>query len=127
MKNKLTKELTKKAIFCYIRSLLKSPFVHAGRASAYPVATLEAMRAGLPVVVTDMTGTKDIVERVVGEVKRSGLNCEFVRPLNKIYKGIIDYFRIDVEVRKRMSELYRKESKQFEPSRRAKDFKEKFD
>ena len=54
----------------------------------------------------------------------SGLNCEFVRPLNKIYKGIIDYFRMDVETREQMSELYRRESEQFEPDKKAKDFKE---
>lgn len=52
-----------------------SLFVHAGRCSAYPVATLEAMRAGLPVVVSTMTGTKEIVERVEEQVKRDfGLN-----------------------------------------------------
>jgi len=107
-----------------------SLFVHAGRCSAYPVATLEAMRAGLPVVVSTMTGTKEIVERVEEQVKREfGLNYDgnkFIQPLNRIFEGIVEYFKLDSEVRRIMSELYKKESEEFEPGKRGREFKEKF-
>lgn len=108
-----------------------SLFVHAGRCSAYPVATLEAMRAGLPVVVSTMTGTKEIVERVEEQVKREfGLNYDgnkFIQPLNRIFEGIVEYFKLDSEVRRIMSELYKKESEEFEPGKRGREFKEKFE
>lgn len=99
-----------------------SLFVHAGISSAYPVSTLEAMRVGLPVVVTDMTGTKEIVERVERVV-----GCEFVKPVNRLHEGIVSYFKLDIDDREKLSKMYREESKEFEPSKRAKEFKEKFE
>ncbi|MCD6318888.1 glycosyltransferase family 4 protein, partial [Candidatus Aerophobetes bacterium] len=107
-----------------------SLFVHAGRCSAYPVATLEAMRAGLPVVVSTMTGTKEIVERVESQIKREFcLNYEgnrFIQPLDRIFEGIVEYSRTDIEIREKMSEMYKKESEEFKPEKRAKEFKEVF-
>lgn len=108
-----------------------SLFVHAGRCSAYPVATLEAMRAGVPVVVSDMTGTKEIVKRVEDEVKEErGLKYEgnlFIQPLDKIADGIIAYYSSDEEERKLLSEKYRRESEKFEPEKRSKHFKKVFE
>jgi len=108
-----------------------SLFVHAGKCSAYPVATLEAMRAGVPVIVSDMTGTKEIVKRVEDEVKEElGLQYEgnlFIQPVKKIADGIIAYYSSDEEERKLLSERYRKESEGFEPEKRCKQFKKVFE
>ncbi|HIP60212.1 MAG TPA: glycosyltransferase [Campylobacterales bacterium] len=107
-----------------------SLFVHAGRCSAYPVATLEAMRAGLPVVVSDMTGTKEIVEKVEVEVKSefgfSYRGYKFIQPLDKIFKGIIFYYGLSLDIRKKLSKIYKRYSKEFEPKKRAKEFADKF-
>jgi len=107
-----------------------SLFVHAGRCSAYPVATLEAMRGGLPIVVSTMTGTKEIVERVENQIKAEfGLNYEdnkFIQPLNEIFRGIIEYYRMETEIRERMSEIYKEISEGFEPKKRCEGFKKAF-
>jgi len=108
-----------------------SLFVHAGRCSAYPVATLEAMRAGVPLVVSDMTGTKEIVKRVEDEVKEElGLKYKgnlFIQPLEKITDGILAYYSSDEEERRLLSEKYRRESEEFEPEKRCKQFKKVFE
>ena len=108
-----------------------SLFVHAGRCSAYPVATLEAMRAGVPVVVSDMTGTTEIVKKVEDEVKEElGLKYEgnlFIQPVEKIADGMIAYYSSDEEERKLLSEKYRRESEEFEPKKRCKQFKKVFE
>lgn len=108
-----------------------SLLVHAGRCSAYPVATLEAMRAGVPVIVSDMTGTKEIVERVEDEVKEEiGLRYEgnfFIQPVDKIADGIIAYYSSDEEERKLLSKKYRRESEESEPENRCKQFKNAFE
>ena len=108
-----------------------SLFAHTGRCSAYPVATLEAMRAGLPVVVSDMTGTKEIVKRVEDKFKEElGLKYEnnfFIQPLDKIANGVITYYSSDEEKRKLLSEEFKRESNYFEPNKRCKHFKEIFE
>lgn len=108
-----------------------SLFVHAGRCSTYPVATLEAMRAGVPVVVSEMTGTKDIVMRVENKLKEeNNLNYEgysFIQSINKITNGIIAYYLSNEDERRLLSEEYRRESEEFEPKKRCKHFKKVFE
>lgn len=41
-----------------------SLYVHLGRGDAFPISVLEAMCAGLPCVVSEGTGTREVVERV---------------------------------------------------------------
>ena len=38
--------------------------VHLANGDAFPVATLESLRAGLPVMVSDWTGTKEVIEQI---------------------------------------------------------------
>ena len=108
-----------------------SLFVHAGRCSSYSIATVEAMRAGVPVIVSNMTGAKEIVEKVESEVKEEfGLKYEgyfFIQPLNNIAEGIIGYYNYDKEGKKLLSKKYRRESEEFEPGKRCKHFKEVFE
>ena len=109
---------------------MASLFVHAGRCSAYPVATLEAMRAGLPVIVSDMTGTKEIVEKVEAKVKKefnlSYKGTKFIQPLDKIFEGIIFYYKLSLDIRENLSKVYKRYSQEFEPKKRGKDFANKF-
>ena len=108
-----------------------SLLVHAGRCSSYSIATVEAMRAGVPVVVSNMTGAKEIVEKVEDEVKEElGLKYEgnlFIQPIEKIADGMIAYYSSDEKERKLLSEKYRKESEEFEPEKGCKHFKEVFE
>ena len=49
-----------------IISIMKSSslYVHLGRGDAFPVSSMEAMLAGLPTIVSNETGTKEIVKKV---------------------------------------------------------------
>lgn len=107
-----------------------SLFVHAGRCSAYPIATLEAMRAGLPVIVTEMTGTKEIVEEVELSIKNEFnldyKNFKFIRNSNNIWRGIVDYFKLDSNIKYKFSKLYKQKSKEFSPGIRGREFEHGF-
>ena len=108
-----------------------SLFVHAGWCSSYSIASVEAMRAGVPVVISDMTGAKEIVKTVEEEVKDElGLNYEakrFIQPVEEIAEGIIAYYSTDKEERELLSEKYRSESEEFEPKRGCEYFKKVFE
>ena len=58
-----------------IISIMKSSslYVHLGRGDAFPVSSMEAMLAGLPTIVSNQTGTKEIVKIV---------NKNLIVPLN---------------------------------------------
>lgn len=45
--------------------------IHPGRSDAFPVATLESMAAGVPPMISDLTGTKELVEKVNPNLIRS--------------------------------------------------------
>jgi len=45
--------------------------IHPGRSDAFPVATLESMAAGVPPMVSDLTGTKELIAKVNPELVRS--------------------------------------------------------
>ena len=53
----------------YVKDLVKiikesSLYVHMGRGDTFPVSALEAMIGGLPTIVSNFTGTKEIIEKV---------------------------------------------------------------
>jgi len=108
-----------------------SLFVHAGRCSSYSIATVEAMRAGVPVVVSNMTGAKEIVEKVEDEVKRE-LNLKYngynyVQPLEKLSIGIVAYYLSSGKEKEMLSKKFREMSEEFEPEKGCKCFKEVFE
>ncbi len=41
-----------------------SLYIHVGRGDAFPVSTMEAMCGGIPTIVSNATGTKEIIEKV---------------------------------------------------------------
>lgn len=108
-----------------------SLFVHAGRCSPYPIATLEAMRAGIPVVVSDMTGTKEIVENVEKKIRQElnqSYNNYFVRSPHYLARGIVAYYLGgNGEEKELLSKKFRRESEYFEPKKRCEHFKDTFD
>ncbi len=64
---------------------MASIYLHLGRGDAFPLSVEEAMLAGLPAIVSDQTGSKELVEAI-------GKN--FVVPMQqeKIVKAVTDYF-----------------------------------
>jgi len=96
-----------------------SLFVQSSRFDTFPVATLEALRSGLPSIVTERTGTKEVVEK---------LRKDFVRKVDAedIAKGILKYFDLSEDEKLRLSEKARKLSEPFNKKEMCEKFKEKF-
>lgn len=109
-----------------------SLFVHPARCGANPVATLEAMRAGVPTIVSTKTGTKDIVLEVEQEFKEEfGYydGSKMVIPPNpiEVAKSIKWYFNLPIEAKEFLSECFREKSKRFHPKIVSNEFKKKFE
>ena len=74
----------------YVKNLVKlikwsSLYVHMGRGDTFPASSLEAMLGGLPVITSNATGTKEIIE---------GINKSMISKLNEhdLANRIINYF-----------------------------------
>ena len=75
-------------------------YVHLGRGDAMPISVTEALTAGLPVIVSEYTGSKEFVNKI---------NPKFVLPLdyNKVAKEIVDYFNLSYAEKLRLSKKAR--------------------
>jgi len=70
----------------FVKTLKSSAlYLHLGRGDAFPLTVVEAMLAGLPAIVSNETGPKELIKQ---------LNADFVVPLNKdeIIRAVTDYF-----------------------------------
>jgi glycosyltransferase involved in cell wall biosynthesis len=96
-----------------------SLFVQSSRFDAFSVATLEALRAGLPAIVTEMTGIKEVVEK---------LGRDFIRKVNveDIANGTLKYFDLSEEEKFKLSEKARQLSEPFNKSVMCERFKREF-
>ncbi|MEM0203523.1 MAG: glycosyltransferase family 4 protein [Archaeoglobaceae archaeon] len=96
-----------------------SLFVQSSRADTFPVATLEALRAGLPVIVTEKVGTKEVVEN---------LRKDFVRKVSAedIAEGILNYFDLSISKKVELSKKARELSEPFNKEEMCKRFREEF-
>lgn len=65
-------------------------YLHTSRGDAFPTTTLEALLVGVPTLISDQTGTKEIVENI-----SDSLICEL--DSNKIAERIIEYFKLSIE------------------------------
>ena len=94
-------------------------YLHPARGDTFPVSVLEAMAAGLPSIVSDETGTKEAVEKVMED---------FVIERNPalISKRILNYFNMPDKDRKALSERARKEADFFTEEKMLKLFAGKF-
>lgn len=97
-----------------------SLFVQASRADTFPVSTLESLRAGLPTIVTEKTGTKEVVEN---------LGKEFVRIVDAedIARGISHYFDLSDSQKNKLSLKAKELSKKFNKKEMCEIFKKEFD
>ena len=96
-----------------------SIYVHPARYDSFPISVLEAMASGLIPIVTNMTGTKDAVEKVSPDL--------VVKPRARdIAKKILEILRMDIKDRKDLSERARKVAFNFNKSRSIKQFMETF-
>ena len=71
--------------------------VHITNGDAFPIATLEAVRAGLPTIVSEFTGTKEVVVQV---------DKHFVVPMNPaaVSESIEWYFDLPLAEKKKLSD-----------------------
>ena len=96
-----------------------SLFVSPGRGDIFPVATLEAMCAGIPTIVSEETGSKEIVKKV---------NKDFITSLNAkiLANKISKYFEFSNPKRNSLSRKARDSVKKFREIPMKKLFKDQF-
>lgn len=96
-----------------------SLMIHLGRGDTFPVSTLEAMNAGIPVLVSKDTGTKEIV---------SMIKKNFITELDEdeIIKKVEDYINMTKNEKEKLSNEFRKISSNFNEKKQLKEFKLKF-
>lgn len=107
-----------------------SLFVYPAWGAAYPVATLESMRAGVPVIVSTYTGTKEIAEIVGNKFKSEfGKDAKLIvkpEPLD-VCRSILWYYNLEIDEKLFLSETYRKLTDRFHSKKCAEDFKIAFE
>lgn len=93
--------------------------IHPGRGDTFPVSTIESMMAGIPIIVSKETGTKEIVEKV---------EREYIVDLDseQIAKKIIRYLELPLINKKKISSKFRKIAKNFEEKKILNYFKQQF-
>ncbi len=103
----------RKDIAPYLRE--SSLCLHLGRGEACAVSTQEAMRAGIPTMVSNLTGTKEIVQKVCPE---------YVVPLNvaEVVRRVQGYFSLSLGEKKDLSDRFRTAMDDYDPGVIIKDF-----
>jgi len=93
-------------------------YVHMGRGDTFPVSCIEAMLGGLPAIVSEWTGTKEVVNEV---------DKKLIIVLNpkELANKIIWYFRLNNAKKTKLSIRSKEEAKNFIKSVKVRDFKEK--
>lgn len=98
----------------------KSLYIHPARVDTFPLSTLEAMRAGLPAIVTRTTGTRSVAEGVDGSMITDANSSAIAR-------AIIEYFSRDAGDRRELSQRARRETEEFNSASKKREFKNAFD
>jgi len=77
------------------------------------------MRAGIPVIVSEFTGSKEFVEK---------LDKDFVVPLTKeiILRKINNYFKLDIKSKKNLSKRAKRATDDLNEMNQLKEFKNEF-
>jgi glycosyltransferase involved in cell wall biosynthesis len=94
--------------------------LHLGRGEAFGINVIETMLAGIPTIVSNYTGAKEVVRKA---------DESLVVPLNKkiIVERILEYFELDPKKKKKLSEACRKAAKLYDEDKLLEDFEEKFE
>jgi glycosyltransferase involved in cell wall biosynthesis len=92
-----------------------SLYLHTARFDNFPVSTLEAMRAGLPTIVSERTGTKSLVSQI-----DDNLVVE-LDPEN-ISSQVSDYFQRDLSNKKQLSSRFKSKLKKYNIKNKKKEF-----
>lgn len=97
-----------------------SLYVHPAHVEAFGVSIVEAMRAGLPAVVTETTGARSAVESVDESL--------VVPPTAAaLASGVSEYFDADLETRRALSRTIRAASAPYDQATKTREFREAFD
>ena len=97
-----------------------SLFALVGRGQGFCTAAVEAMYAGLPAMVSEYTGAKEVV---------SELGKQFITTLEPedVANKIMHYFNLSYEERRKISKKARGLSAEFNKEKKCKEFKQKFE
>jgi len=96
-----------------------SLYLHLGRGEAFGLTVIEAMLAGIPSIVSNLTGAKEAIEKV---------SKDFVVSLkeDEITKKVKEYFDLNLKEKKLLSQKFKKIAKEYTKNNSLKDFKIKF-
>jgi len=95
-----------------------SIYVQSSKADAFPVSTLEAMRAGLPAIVTMNVGVKSVVQK---------LSPSFVvSTAEEIADRVIKYWNLPHEAKKILSIKARQLTNEFSLESKSVEFRNEF-
>lgn len=90
-------------------------YIHPSRSDSFGVASIEAMRAGIPCLVSSQTGSKKYVQEVDS-------NLVFEPNVSSMVESIRYFLKLENEVKKEYSRQFREISKRFSPSTKSKEF-----
>lgn len=96
-----------------------SLYVHPARGEAWGISVTEAMAAGIPALVTNLTGTAEAVLQVSGELVTEA-------DVKVISKRILWYFMLDKEAKLKLSERSREIASKYTHRNAVNDFQKKF-
>jgi glycosyltransferase involved in cell wall biosynthesis len=96
-----------------------SLYVQASRADMFSVAALESLQAGLPTMVTELTGSKMLISK---------LGHWFVRQADAqdIAEGILKYFTLPLSSRRALSDKARELARPFHRQEMCNQFQKEF-
>ena len=97
-----------------------SLYLHCSRGDAFPTSTIEAMVAGLPTIVSEWTGTKEVVQKV---------SSDFIVKLdeNEIAKRILWYFNLTSSEKIKFSKNFRSIAQNYSEETAVVHYKNTFD
>lgn len=96
-----------------------SLYCHPGRIDAFPVAVLEALCAGVPVLISKNNGLKEIVQKI---------DSKLIHDLSEkdLKEKIQQYFKLSLSEKKKISKKCRESAAEFREKVQINNFRKKF-